>query len=280
MRSWVRHAGASLFVYTIAAPVMAGECPGNPDALGTSRTLQVDTSGGPLIGTLQYEDTLKLRPSEVVLTFDDGPYGRSTRRILAALNGHCVKATFFPIGLRAARDPALLRSIAESGHTIGTHSWSHPGSLAGLSADVAYRQIERGFDAVKAAIGRAAAPFLRLPGLNDSKKLKDYAARRDYAIFSTDIGTDDWRGISSRSIVLRTMRRLRYKGRGIVLFHDTKSTTAAALPLILRRLKRDGYKVVHIVPRKGGGKTDRSELAAASQLPGDSTNQVAAPQPD
>ena len=101
------------------------------------------------------------------------------------------------------------------------------------------------------AIGRPPAPFFRYPGLNDTRKLNAYLGTQNTAVFSCDIPTDDWRGIGPRTILRRTLAWLRRRGRGIILLHDTKSTTARALPTLLRALKRGGYKIVHIVPRKG-----------------------------
>jgi peptidoglycan/xylan/chitin deacetylase (PgdA/CDA1 family) len=115
----------------------------------------------------------------------------------------------------------------------------------------ATNQIERGFRAVNAAADSQIAPFFRFPGLNDSKAMKAYAAQRGYAIFSTDVSSDDWRGISSATIVRRTMARLNRKKSGIILFHDTKIATAAAIPVLLHALKANGYKIVHIVPARG-----------------------------
>ena len=51
----------------------AQDCPGNPDALGTARTLAVDAASTPRVGRKQFPDTLPLAPKELVLTFDDGP---------------------------------------------------------------------------------------------------------------------------------------------------------------------------------------------------------------
>ena len=59
-------------------------CPHNPDALGTSRVIEIDTRGGPQFGTYQYAGTLDLKPKEVVLTFDDGPNPKNTPKILGA----------------------------------------------------------------------------------------------------------------------------------------------------------------------------------------------------
>ncbi|MGI9385261.1 MAG: polysaccharide deacetylase family protein, partial [Methyloligellaceae bacterium] len=185
-----------------------------------------------------------------VLTFDDGPHPKHTRRILRALDRECVKATFFPIGVWARHIPHVLQMVADRGHTIGAHSWSHPSRLGRLSFASARKQIEKGFKTIQAAVDRPIAPFFRYPGLNDTAKLNAYLGARNTAVFSCDIPTDDWRGIGARTILRLTLARLRRRGRGIILFHDTKATTARALPALLRALKRGGYKIVHIVPRR------------------------------
>ena len=104
----------------------AADCPGNPGALGTSRTLVVDPREHPRIGTMQYAETLPLQDHEVVLTFDDGPLPPHSTQVLDILASQCVKATFFIIG-RMARDfPEGVRRVRDAGHTIGTHSQNHP----------------------------------------------------------------------------------------------------------------------------------------------------------
>lgn len=242
-------------------PAFAGDCPGNPDALGVARVLELDTTAGPLLGTLQYEHSLELAPKEVVLTFDDGPNDRTTLRVLAALKRECAKAIFFPVGIMARHYPEVLQAVAEQGHTIGAHTWSHPNNLGRLAVARAQQQIEKGFEAVDEALDKEIAPFFRFPGLNDSGALRSFAAKRGYAVFSTDISSDDWLAIGSATIVRRTMARLRRQGRGIILFHDTKSTTAAALPQLLRIMKDEGYKLVHVVPSHSYRTKDKPEVA-------------------
>ena len=249
MRSLVASLPVCALILASATPASASDCPNNPNALGVSRVLEIDTSAGPRFGTLQYKQTLDLGPKEVVLTFDDGPHYQNTKRVLAALSRECVKATFFTVGAMVQNNSEALQAIADEGHTIGAHSWSHPRNLALMSAARSVTQIERGFRAIDAAVDIKIAPFFRFPGLNDSNALNAYAAKRGYAVFSTDISSDDWLGIGPRAIVRRTMARLHRKQGGIILFHDTKGTTAAALPALLRALKRGGYKVVHIVPK-------------------------------
>ena len=110
----------------VRAAAAAEDCPGHPDALGTSRTLVVDPREHPKIGTMQYGETLPLRDHEVVLTFDDGPLPRNSDQILAILAAQCIKATFFLIGQQARAFPEGVRKLRDAGHTIGTHTQDHP----------------------------------------------------------------------------------------------------------------------------------------------------------
>jgi len=224
-------------------------CAGDPNALGVSRILEVDPTGGPRYGTYQYPSSLDLSLGEVVLSFDDGPNPKTTPAVLDALDKHCVKATFFEVGKWVDAHPELTKDVADRGHTIGNHGYSHPSNLGRLSLDKAEADIDRGFAALNTASGGRAAPFFRYPGLNNSNALNDYLASHNDAIVSCDIGTDDWMRISAEQIKKRTLARLEQHGKGIILFHDTEPATATALPDILDELKKRGYRIVHIVPK-------------------------------
>src|ERR1700742_3413730 len=89
----------------------ATNCPGHPDAIGTSRTLVVDPRAHPRIGSMQYPETLPLRDHEVVLTFDDGPLPKNSNQVLQILADNCVKATFFEIGEQARASPEGIRKL-------------------------------------------------------------------------------------------------------------------------------------------------------------------------
>src|SRR5262245_26178335 len=98
------------------APAAAGaSCPGNPNALGVSRTVEIDTTGGPGFGFEHFKTYDFLREGEVVLTFDDGPWPKNTPAVLAALAAHCTKAIFFPIGIHATWEPQILKQVAAAG---------------------------------------------------------------------------------------------------------------------------------------------------------------------
>src|SRR5579871_3083516 len=110
-----------LFAGSAAQAGSDANCPGHPDALGTSRTLVVDPRAHPRIGTMQYPETLPLEDHEVVLTFDDGPLPHNSNQVLDILAANCVKATFFEIGRMAQSFPEGVRKLRDAGHTIGTH---------------------------------------------------------------------------------------------------------------------------------------------------------------
>ena len=240
----------ALSLLCLAQSAVAAPCQGRhqPHALGVSRTITVDTRGGGLYGRISthHKSSLHLRDKEVVLTFDDGPLPRITRSILATLERYCVKATFFPVGRMALTYPETLKDILRRGHTLGSHTWSHPLNIAKRDQKHAISQIERGFSTVAAAAGQPIAPFFRFPGLSDSRALLDYLAWRNVASFTVDIISNDSFTSSASTLTRRTLKRIESRGGGIVLFHDIKSVTAKALPQILAGLKKRGYSIVHL----------------------------------
>jgi peptidoglycan/xylan/chitin deacetylase (PgdA/CDA1 family) len=227
----------------------AEPCPGNPDALGTSRVLAINPADFARIGSMQYTKTLPLGDHEVVITFDDGPIPPNTNAVLDALASECVKATYFLVGDMARAYPSLVRRIYNAGHTVGTHSQNHPLAFQRLSAPKAERQVETGIESVDAALGdpKAISPFFRIPGLNRTNAIESYLASKSLVTWSADVVADDWKRIGAREIVRRAMRRLEEKGRGILLLHDIRPATALAVPVLLKELKQHGYRVVHVV---------------------------------
>lgn len=234
----------------IGATVMASECNGRADALGVSRVIAVDPLEHRRVGTMQYPETLPLADHEVVVTFDDGPSPRYTDRILASLASACVKATFFMVGEMAKMFPEEARKVEAEGHTVGTHSFRHPFTFGRMSEAKADAEIDRGVQAVAAALGSPdeVAPFFRVPGLLTSKSTEAALASRKLMTWSADFTGDDWKGIGSAEIEKRAISRIEDKGRGILLLHDIHEQTVTALPNILSELKQRGYKIVQVVP--------------------------------
>ena len=220
-------------------------CAGNPNALGLARTVEVDTTGGPGFGFEQYKAHDFLVLKEVVLTFDDGPWPTNTRAVLHALAQHCLKATFFPIGKHALWHPEILKEVAAAGHTIGGHTWSHA-NLGKVKGDKATEEIEKGFSAVKLALGTPPAPFFRFPYLQDPKDQLAYLASRNIAIISHDMDSFDFKMRKPEDVIKSVMTKLERKGKGIILMHDFQQATARAAPDLFNELKAKGYKVVHM----------------------------------
>lgn len=249
-----RHAAVLLLGVLIAGiaavTASAADCPGNPGALGTSRTLVVDPKEHPRIGTMQYDETLPLQDHEVVLTFDDGPLPPHSNQVLDILASQCVKATFFIIGRMARSFPEGVRRVRDAGHSIGTHTQNHPLSMNRMPVERARQEIDDGIAATKAALGDdgGPAPFFRIPGLLRAEAVEDYLASKGIQTWSADFPADDWHHISAGRVFDIAMRRLEAKGKGILLLHDIQGRTAAALPRILEALKARGYRIVHVVP--------------------------------
>jgi peptidoglycan/xylan/chitin deacetylase (PgdA/CDA1 family) len=222
----------------------------NPDALGVSRVVEIDTTGGPGFGFEHFKQLDFLVDKEVVLTFDDGPWPVNTPSVLKTLADECTKAVFFSIGKHATYHPEILRQVAAAGHTVGAHTWSHANlNTKKITDQQAKDEIEKGFSAVKLALGSAPAPFFRFPELQHGPAAMAYLGSRNIAVFSCDIDSFDFRAKDATQIVNTVMTKLDKAGKGIILMHDFQKRTAEALPTLLRRLKAGGYKIVQMKAR-------------------------------
>jgi peptidoglycan/xylan/chitin deacetylase (PgdA/CDA1 family) len=223
-----------------AAPV---NCPGHPDALGISRVVEIDTTGGPGFGFEHFKQYDFLQPGEVVLTFDDGPWPHNTPEVLAALAANCTKAVFFPIGEHTMWAPEILKQVDAAGHTIGSHTWSHK-DLSKLSIQDAKDEIEKGVSAVAWGLGHPASPFFRFPALRHPPEMVTYLGERNIGIFSTDMDSFDFKIRKPEQVIASVLTKLKKNGKGIVLLHDFQRATADAAPELLKQLKMNGYKIV------------------------------------
>ncbi|HKH00711.1 MAG TPA: polysaccharide deacetylase family protein [Bradyrhizobium sp.] len=230
-----------------ATPAQPSSTCATPDALGVSRVVEIDTAGGPGFGFQHFKQLDFLADREVVLTFDDGPWPGNTPAVLKALADECTKAVFFPIGKHASYHPEILRQVAAAGHTVGAHSWSHANlNSKKMTEQLARDEIEKGYSAVKLALGAAPSPFFRFPELQHGPAAMAYLGSRNIAMFSCDLDSFDFRAKDAMQIVNTVMTKLDKQGKGIILMHDFQKHTAEALPALLQRLKAGGYKVVQM----------------------------------
>jgi len=235
-----------------AAPRLAAPACANRNALGVARTIEIDTAGGPGFGSQHFKTYDFLRDHEVVLTFDDGPWLGHTPAVLKALADQCVRATFFSIGKHATFYPDILRQVAAAGHTIGSHTWSHADLLATVKKggpDAAKEEIEKGASAVRMMAGAPIAPFFRFPDLRHPPEMLTYLGERNIASFSTDVDSWDFKIKKPEELTRSLIAKVQKAGKGIILMHDFQKVTSIALPQILDQLQKNGFKVVHMVPK-------------------------------
>jgi peptidoglycan-N-acetylglucosamine deacetylase len=244
-------------------PAVAQGCTADPAKLGVSRTVVIDASTGPRFGA-QYRDASFLNDGEVLLTFDDGPSRAYTKPILDALAAQCTKATFFMVGRMALSDPAMVKEVAEQGHTVATHTWSHA-NLHQVGSKAAEAEIEMGLSAVGHALGKPVAPFFRFPYLRDTNNMLGHLGIRHLAAFSIDVDSKDYLTTSATAVTERVLRELATRRKGIILLHDIHASTARAMPALLAELKARRFKVVHIRPKTEAITVAEYDAQAAQQ---------------
>lgn len=230
----------------------------NPNAIGVSRVMKVDTTGGFYVGTT-YHTRLPLQPKEVVLTFDDGPMAGRTDRVLKALDEECTKATFFIVGQMAKAYPETLRKTAAAGHTIGYHTMTHPLNLSKWPLDKAENDVRSGWQTVDQILyghagDKPATPFFRYPGLFNSRPLNEWFNSMDMGVWTINAAGNDWlKGhltmADGPNVMNEAVKELEASQGGILLLHDIKDSSSSIVGPLLKELHARGFKIVQIVPK-------------------------------
>lgn len=188
----------------------------------------------------------------IALTFDDGPWEKTTEEILDVLAENGAKATFFQIGNQCASYPTIEKRIISEGHQIATHTYDHAAGSGGgvdltqMSSSEQISEVTKGFSAIESATGTTVSRIMRAPGGNYYGSiittLKDYID----AEIGWDVDTEDWRKPGAEAIAERILSA---KSGDVVLMHDgggDRTQTVEALKTALPQLKEQGYKFVTI----------------------------------
>lgn len=200
-----------------------------------------------------------LAPKQVMLTFDDGPSGLYTTRILSILKNMNVRALFFQLGKQVRQFPLLTQEVAKDGHSIGSHSTTHKclasraicrnsngGKL--LSYNEALAELIGGHQAIYDVLGWVD-PFIRFPYGESSLELKAYLQKNSIGEFYWNVDSEDWKSSHTpKDVINLILSQLNSRGRGIILLHDIQRRTAEALPTLLKRLQQEGYQPIVMQP--------------------------------
>ncbi|REK92107.1 polysaccharide deacetylase family protein [Streptomyces inhibens] len=191
--------------------------------------------------------TLSTDSRDIFLTFDDGPHPHHTPDILRILHRHDAQATFFVIGRNAVAFPGLLRDIADEGHAVANHTWSHP-QLPLLPPGAVRSELGRTSSLIEDVLG-AAPNLARAPyGAWDDPSLS-ICNELGMSPVGWAIDSEDWTGPGAEIIADTVMHEIR--PGAIVLSHDgggERSQTVDALEWYLPRLLDEGYRPIRIEP--------------------------------
>lgn len=182
---------------------------------------------------------------EIALTFDDGYSEEKIRKIVAKLNEHGVKGTFFFVGSYMASNKEIIKEVESDGHLVVSHSFSHP-DFTRLTEKGIVGEIENTKIAYTKATDKKIPPYFRPPyGAYNDKVLNILGKKHDLYVVLWDVDTLDWKGISAKEISNTVLSNA--KNGSIVLMHTTQHVhTDEALDSIITGLQSKGYSFVRI----------------------------------
>lgn len=201
----------------------------------------------------------------VALTFDDGPHGALTPKVLDILRDNNVKGTFFMQGCNVKAHPQVVRRMVEEGHEVGNHTWNHV-YLSKISREKVEDQLQRTNEAIRNACG-VIPVVMRPPGGYTNAGVASWARQRfGFTTIMWDVDTNDWRKPGSAVVAARAVNGA--KPGSIILVHDIHASTVAAVDAIVKGLKNRGYQLVTVseLMRRGRAAAGQSPSMPASPL--------------
>jgi peptidoglycan-N-acetylglucosamine deacetylase len=184
------------------------------------------------------------RPRLIALTFDDGPYPIYTPMLLDMLHDLGVPATFFLIGRDAQEWPEITRRIEADGDEIADHTYSHP-NLDQESTDGVKREILEGRDVLWAlSHDPAVRMYMRPPHGRYTERTLRIAQDLGYSVVLWTDDSGDWRTLTVPQLEHHLVKHA--TAPEIVLLHSGKLATIQALPYVVERFKKAGYRFVTV----------------------------------
>lgn len=193
-------------------------------------------------------------PHYVALTFDDGPSGRFTRRLLTGLQERDAKATFLLCGYRLEIYPELAQRIADEGHEIGLHGYSHK-DMAKLSRRELKKEIK---DTLMLLPDGCKTVFLRPPGGSESHAVAEIAEDMGLSILLWSVDPRDW--AVHDAAVVETAVISQVRSGDVILLHDLSDSSVDAALSIVDKLQAEGFQFVTV--------SELARIQGASLQPG------------
>lgn len=216
----------------------------------------------PTMGIIREWPTGRKR---IALTFDDGPHPDFTPKFLALLASKKVRATFFLLGPNAEKHPELVKAIAEAGHEIGNHSWSHP-VLNKLTPDKIREELTKTNSTIEQAVG-SRPHLMRPPYGSANKKVQEICQELGLRIICWSVDTDDWRKATTAEKMWEIVKK-NVRDGAIVLMHDRYDKSLETTAKTIDEFRAQGYEFVTVSELLGLGTSAGAVKAAAPSLSG------------
>ena len=178
---------------------------------------------------------------EIAFTFDDGPDANITPKVLELLRRHQITSIFFCIGNKIKDNENLLKQIADEGHLIGNHSFSHATLLDFFGTSAIKEELEKTNDLVNKSIGQKPQ-FFRPPYGVTTPNIAAAVAQLNMHTIGWSIRSLDTLNQSPEKIAARVNSQI--KPGSILLFHDTNERVLPVLEQTIDFCKKNGYKIV------------------------------------
>ncbi|MBO0441816.1 polysaccharide deacetylase family protein [Candidatus Enterococcus ikei] len=173
----------------------------------------------------------------ISLTFDDGPNPETTPRLLDILKEKGVKATFFMLGQNVVKHESLVKRVADEGHEVASHSYSHP-QLTGVDAQRVKDEVQKTDKAIYRAISKLPTDFRPPYGAVNP----EVARMIGKPIIQWSVDSQDWQSHNAEAIIKR-IDETAYNDT-IVLMHDIHPETVDAVSTVIDRLRGEGYEII------------------------------------
>ena len=262
-----------------ALPADAAESPAKGSSKSAAYAAKSTTSSPP--GPQITFNSVYVEGPYVAITFDDGPHGTLTPKLLDLLAKHHMKATFFVVGQCVAEFPEIVKRAAREGHEIANHSWSHP-DLGKMSDDGVRQQLQKTDDAIKAATGERPT-LMRPPYGSLTQRQKSWIHQEfGYRVIIWDVDPLDWKRPGPSVVTSRIVNQT--KAGSIVLAHDIHAPTIDAMAATFDQLQEKGFKFVTVsellaMARPAPKPSATPSAARANRSPSPAAENTPAPAP-